>query len=101
VSFTRIVMFIGIVFVGTFLAAVFLANEHSYSSGYNPFIILILVAGALGVLIAAGNMTYGKDSHYARAWERIRPARSVRTPPATEPTSTTTTPDPTDDAPPQ
>ncbi len=74
-TLARVVMVLGIWFLLAFVYVLFDANQHTYGSGFNSVGIGVLVIAALVALVGAGNLTYGRNSHYAKAWERIRPSR--------------------------
>jgi hypothetical protein len=61
-----------------FLYIVIIAlSKYAGFSNVNPFLNGVLVIVAMAVLIGAGSLTYGKNSHYARAQARIRPAQQA------------------------
>jgi hypothetical protein len=70
VTATRVATAAGIVFL---IAFVFIVLAHG---AYGPGVAVIVIAGLI-VLIGAGNMLYGRNSHYARAQDRIRPAQQT------------------------
>ena len=89
-TLSRILVGLGILFITAFLLALVLAGG-SAGNGENSIFVVVLVVLALALLIGAGNLTYGRNSHYAKAWDRIRPARSrpattTQEPPAAEQT---------------
>jgi hypothetical protein len=72
---TRFAVALGILFIVAFLVILAIASSGD-GGNLSSIFVVILVMGALVLLIGAGNLTYGKNSHYAKAWARIRPARS-------------------------
>ena len=64
------------------LVLIFALGDHGQVAGgstVNPGLEVVVAVGALVLLlIGAGNLTYGKNSHYAKAWARIRPAQEAR-----------------------
>jgi hypothetical protein len=69
-SFTRIAMAAGILVLTLFVSAVLLAGPLGSSTA-------LIVAVTIAVLIAAGSLLYGRDSHGAAAVERDRPAQEA------------------------
>ena len=69
-SFTRIATAAGILVLTLFVAAIALAGP--FGSG-----TALIVAVTIAVLIAAGSLLYGRDSHGAAAVERDRPAQEA------------------------
>jgi hypothetical protein len=66
----------GIAVLAGFLYIVLIAlSKYTIGSGINPVVNAVLVFVALVVLIGVGNMAYGRNSHYAKAQARIRPAQ--------------------------
>ena len=74
-TLSRVLVGLGILFITAFLLALILAGG-SAGNGQNSIFVVVVLVFALALLIGAGNLTYGKNSHYAKAWARIRPARS-------------------------
>ncbi len=74
-TLSRFFVALGILFITAFLLALVLAGG-SAGNGQNSIFVVLIVVFALALLIGAGNLTYGRNSHYAKAWDRIRPARS-------------------------
>jgi hypothetical protein len=74
-TLSRVLVGLGILFITAFLLALVLAGG-SAGNGQNSIFVVLIVVFALALLIGAGNLTYGKNSHYAKAWDRIRPART-------------------------
>ena len=72
---TRFAVALGILFITAFVVILAIASSGD-GGNLGSIFVVILVMGALVLLIGAGNLTYGKNSHYAKAWDRIRPARS-------------------------
>jgi hypothetical protein len=66
----RIALAVGILLLTAFVYVV-LAHGHD---GGNAFIVVIAVV----LLVAAGNLLYGRHSHGAAAQARIRPAQEAR-----------------------
>jgi hypothetical protein len=81
-TLSRFFVALGILFISAFLLALVLAGG-SAGNGQNSIFVVVVVVFALALLIGAGNLTYGKNSHYAKAWDRIRPARSRPSAPET------------------
>jgi hypothetical protein len=69
-SFTRIATAAGILVITLFVAAVLLAGPFGSTTA-------LIVALTIAVLIAAGSLLYGRDSHGAKAVERDRPAQDA------------------------
>ena len=61
----------GIVLLAAFFIAGAVATLHSAVA------VLVIVAVSLAVLIGAGNLLYGKDSHGAAAQARVGPAQDA------------------------
>ncbi|HUO49759.1 MAG TPA: hypothetical protein VMU09_13090 [Acidimicrobiales bacterium] len=68
---TRIAVAVGIVVLTGFFVLGAVATLHGAVA------VLVIVALALVVLIGAGNLLYGKDSHGAAAQARKRPAQQA------------------------
>ena len=68
---TRIAVTAGTVLLAAFFVFGAIATLHSAVA------VLVIVAAALAVLIGAGNLLYGKDSHGAAAQARKRPAQDA------------------------
>jgi hypothetical protein len=69
-SLTRIAMAAGILVLTLFVSAVLLAGPFGSTTA-------LIVAVTIAVLIAAGSLLYGRDSHGAAAVERKRPAQEA------------------------
>jgi len=69
-TFTRIALRAGILFVVAFMLLVAVGIHGALT----PVIALL----ALGGLIACGNLLYGKNSHGATAKARVRPAQEAQ-----------------------
>jgi hypothetical protein len=69
-SLTRIAMAAGILVLTFFVSAVLLAGPFGSSTA-------LIVGVTIAVLIAAGSLLYGRDSHGAAAVERKRPAQEA------------------------
>jgi hypothetical protein len=68
----------GIALLAGFLYILIIAlSKYAGGTSLNPFLNGVLVIVAMAVLIGAGSLTYGKNSHYARAQARIRPAQEA------------------------
>ena|ERR1700722_9062110 len=67
---TRIAVAAGILLLTLFVAAVLLAGPLGSPTA-------LVVALTIAVLIAAGSLLYGRDSHGAKAVERKRPAQEA------------------------
>jgi glucose dehydrogenase len=68
--FTRIALAAGILLLTLFVATVLLAGPFGSPTA-------LIVALSIAVLIAAGSLLYGRDSHGAKAVERKRPAQEA------------------------
>jgi type VI protein secretion system component VasK len=69
-TFTRIAVRVGIVFIIAFMLLVAIGIHGAFT----PVIVVV----ALGGLIACGNLLYGKNSHGAMAKARVRPAQEAQ-----------------------
>jgi hypothetical protein len=69
-SFTRIATAAGILVLTLFVFAIALAGPFGDGTA-------LIVAVTIAVLIAAGSLLYGRDSHGAKAVERDRPAQDA------------------------
>jgi hypothetical protein len=67
---SRVALIGGVLFI-TALVALWALAVH-------PFLLPLVVIGALAVLVGGGNALYGKNSPGARAQARIRPAQEAR-----------------------
>jgi hypothetical protein len=65
---TRVALIAGIAFLAAFVIVVALAHHAG------P---VVLVVGMLAVLVACGNLLYGRHSHGAAAQARVRPAQEA------------------------
>ena len=70
-SLNRIAVAAGIALLTAFVLLVFLAGPIGLRS-----VMVVLVT--MAVLIGAGNLLYGRRSHYAAAQERTRPAQEAQ-----------------------
>jgi hypothetical protein len=64
--------------VGLLLAFVFIVLTVGNEEGTNAIIVFVTIA----VLVAAGSLLYGRNSHYAAAQARMRPPVNPPEPPA-------------------
>ncbi len=65
---TRVALIAGIVFLAAFVVVVAFAHHAG------P---VVLAVGMLAVLVACGNLLYGRHSHGAAAQARVRPAQEA------------------------
>ena len=71
-TFSRIAVAVGIALLTVFAIAVYVGGPYGLRS-----VMIVLVT--MAALIGAGNLLYGRRSHYAAVQERTRPgARSAR-----------------------
>jgi hypothetical protein len=64
-------------FLGLFLAVALAGSAQYYGYGTNFALDIFLIFLVLAFLVAAGNLLYGRNSHYARAQDRVRPAQQA------------------------
>jgi hypothetical protein len=69
-TLSRIAVAVGIALLTVFAIAVYIAGPYGLRS-----VMLVLVT--MAVLIGAGNLLYGRRSHYAAVQERTRPAQEA------------------------
>lgn len=69
-TFTRIAVAAGIALLTLFVIVVYVGGPYGIRTG-----ILVLVT--MAALIGAGNLLYGRRSHYAAAQARTRPAQEA------------------------
>ena len=70
VSFTRAVLVLAALVVVAFVVAVAVAT----GAGATPLIVI----ATLAALVGGGNLLYGRNSHFAKAQARVRPAQQAR-----------------------
>ncbi len=73
----RLGFWAAVAFLGLFLAVAVAGTAQYYGYGTNFALDIVLIAIVLAFLIAAGNLLYGRNSHYARAQARVRPAQEA------------------------
>jgi hypothetical protein len=71
-SGTRLALLGGLALLGTFLVLGMAFTMHA------GVVVVVVAAVALAALVGAGNLLYGRRSHYARAQARRRPAQQAR-----------------------
>ncbi len=69
-TLSRIAVAVGIALLTAFAIVVYVAGPYGLRS-----VMVVLVT--MAVLIGAGNLLYGRRSHYAAAQERMRPAQEA------------------------
>ena len=69
-TFTRIAVAAGIALLTLFVVVIVIAGPYGLGSVVGAVVAIVL-------LIAAGNLLYGRRSHYAAAQARVRPAHEA------------------------
>ena len=69
-SLNRIAVAVGIALITAFVILVFVGGPYGLRS-----VLIVLVT--MAALVGAGNLLYGRRSHYAAAQERLRPAQEA------------------------
>ncbi len=69
-TFSRIAVAVGIALLTVFAIAVYVGGPYGLRS-----VMIVLVT--MAALIGAGNLLYGRRSHYAAVQERTRPAQEA------------------------
>jgi hypothetical protein len=69
-TFSRIAVAIGIAMLTAFAIVVYVGGPYGLRS-------VVVVVVTIAALIGAGNLLYGRRSHYAAAQERTRPAQEA------------------------